>query len=153
MTDFFKFVTITSVNIFYELNSTHPLISKRLTAISSKCKEYNQQPYIEFDLKKQESYVDDFLIELLICLLPVIFLASTIILALLFKEHIFAIIGLGGILFVLALFICLNKTHKNKNYKKTNVANLLSEVKVSSITIIPCVLYGTIIGRGNPGYF
>ena len=144
MTDFFKFVTITSVNIFYELNSTHPLISKRLTAISSKCKEYNQQPYIEFNLKKQESYVDDFLVEFLICLLPFIFLILTII---------FAIIGLGGILFVLALFICLNKTHKNKNYKKTNVANLLSEVKVSSITIIPCVLYGTIIGRGNPGYF
>lgn len=135
----------------YELNSTHPLISKRLTAISSKCKEYNQQPYIEFDLKKQESYVDDFLIELLICLLPVIFLASTIILALVFKEHIFAIIGLGGILFVLSLFIELNKTHKNKNYKKTNVANLLSEVKVSSVTSIPCVLEGTIIGRGNPG--
>ena len=144
MTDFFKFVTITSVNIFYELNSTHPLISKRLTAISSKCKEYNQQPYIEFNLKKQESYVDGFLVELLICLLPFIFLILTII---------FAIIGLGGILFVLALFICLNKTHKNKNYKKTNVANLLSEVKVSSVTIIPCVLYGTIIGRGNPGYF
>lgn len=144
MTDFFKFVTITSVNIFYELNSTHPLISKRLTAISSKCKEYNQQPYIEFNLKKQESYVDDFLVEFLICLLPFIFLILTII---------FAIIGLGGILFVLALFICLNKTHKNKNYKKTNVANLLSEVKVSSVTIIPCVLYGTIIGRGNPGYF
>ena len=144
MTDFFKFVTITSVNIFYELNSTHPLISKRLTAISSKCKEYNQQPYIEFNLKKQESYVDDFLVEFLICLLPFIFLILTII---------FAIIGLGGILFVLSLFIELNKTHKNKNYKKTNVANLLSEVKVSSVTIIPCVLYGTIIGRGNPGYF
>ena len=91
MTDFFKFVTITSVNIFYELNSTHPLISKRLTAISSKCKEYNQQPYIEFNLKKQESYVDDFLVEFLICLLPFIFLILTII---------FAIIGLGGILFV-----------------------------------------------------
>ena len=55
--------------------------------------------------------------------------------------------------FIVTLFICLNKTHKNKNYKKTNVANLLSEVKVSSVTIIPCVLYGTIIGRGNPGYF
>lgn len=66
---------------------------------------------------------------------------------------IFAIIGLGGILFVLALFICLNKTQKNKNYKKINLAILLSEVKVSSVTSIPCVLYGTIIGIRNPGYF
>ena len=39
---------------WYELNSTHPLISKRLEAISKRSKEYNQEPYVVFDLKKEE---------------------------------------------------------------------------------------------------
>jgi hypothetical protein len=45
---------------WFELNSTHPLISKRLQAISKLSREYNEEPYIVFDLQKTESYVDDF---------------------------------------------------------------------------------------------
>ena len=55
---------------WYEIHSTHPLISKRLLAISSRSNEFNQEPYIVFDLKQEESYVDDFLIEVLINFLP-----------------------------------------------------------------------------------
>lgn len=55
------------------------------------------------------------------------------------------------ILFVISLFLQLSYTHKNYGYKMTNVAELLSEVKVSNITSIPCVIEGTIICRGNPG--
>ena len=36
------------------------LISKRLLAISNRSQELNQEPYITFDLKPTESYVDDF---------------------------------------------------------------------------------------------
>ena len=55
---------------FYELNSTHPLISKRLIAISNQCSKYNQPEYIKFDLEKPESYVDDFFCELVIAYAP-----------------------------------------------------------------------------------
>jgi heat shock protein HtpX len=51
---------------WFEFNSTHPLISKRLQAISKLSTKYNQEPYIVFDLEQPESYVDDFLIEVLI---------------------------------------------------------------------------------------
>ena len=52
------------------------------------------------------------------------------------------VLGVFGVLFTTSLFILLNKTHKNKNYIETNVADLLSQVKVSNITSIPCSLEG-----------
>ena len=64
---------------WYEFNSTHPLISKRLIAISTRCNEFGQEPYITFDLEKTESYVDDFLLEVLISFLPTITLIATFI--------------------------------------------------------------------------
>ena len=140
---------------WHEINSTHPLISKRLLAISARCEEFGQAPYIEFNEKKPESYVDDFLIELLILLAPsVIFIISCIfvVLNILFatnNAHIVA--GIGGILFAISLFIKLNRTHKNKDYTERKVADLLGEVKVSNVTSIPVILEGRIIGRGNPG--
>ena len=147
----------------YELNSTHPLISKRLQAITKRSKEFNQTPYIEFNLKKPESYLDDFFIELFIKYLPTIsfILALIIVVWVLVTNHNLAfinnitlpkVLGFIGIIYSISLFIRLNKTHKNKDYKETDVASLLGEVKVSSITSIPCILNGRIIGRGNPGY-
>ena len=57
---------------WYEINSTHPLISKRLEAISNRSKEFGEETYIVFDLQKEESYLDDFLIEVLLKFLPYI---------------------------------------------------------------------------------
>ena len=139
---------------WFEFNSTHPLISKRLEAISKRSRDFNQEPYIVFDLQKTESYVDDFLLELLISFMPLIILIIGVICCLIFMGESFNLlryIGICGILLTIALFIKFNRAHKNKDYKETNVANLLGEVKVSHITSIPCVLNGTIIGRGNPG--
>ena len=66
---------------WYQLNSTHPLISKRLLAISERSKEFNQEPYITFNLQKEESYVDDFLVEVLINILPFLSLFIALILS------------------------------------------------------------------------
>ena len=57
---------------WYELNSTHPLISRRLLALSNLSKQYGLEPYIEFDLKREESFVDDFIVELIIKYLPLL---------------------------------------------------------------------------------
>ena len=60
--------------------------------------------------------------------------------------------GFGTLALVMvAYLIKLSFTHKNKDYKETNVKELLGEVKVSEITSIPCTIEGEIIGRGNPG--
>jgi heat shock protein HtpX len=139
---------------WYQLNSTHPLISKRLEAISKRCPEFNQKPYIEFDLKKEESYVDDFIVELIINFIPTIILIATIILVAIsekIKISTGLIIGVGLLVFIITSFIKFSRRYKNKNYKETTVRDLLGEVKVSHITSIPCTLEGTVIGRGNPG--
>ena len=135
---------------WYELNSTHPLISKRLEAISLLAPNYNEEPYIKFDLAKPESYVDDFIMELMILCLPTIALIITIILACYFENSGRLIVLLGGITILTLSFIKFKLRHKS-GYTKTTVSNLLGEVKVSDITSIPCELKGTIIGRGNPG--
>ena len=55
---------------WYELNSTHPLISKRLQAIDKLAPQFGQEPFVRFDLQKPESYLDDFLREIAINILP-----------------------------------------------------------------------------------
>lgn len=134
-----------------ELNSTHPLISKRLLAISDRCEDFGQPPYIEFNEQQTESYLDDFFKELFIASLPALVIIGTII-AIICTHATTAIpLSLGAVLFSISLIIRLLYTHKDHGYKETNVAELLSEVKVSNVTSIPCIIEGTIIGRGNPG--
>lgn len=139
----------------YELKSTHPLISKRLKAISNRCNEYGQTPFVTFDLTKTESYVDDFAIEVVINYLPIVTLLLTLIIATIsgiYTDYGLKIIGIGGVITMILSFIKLGRRYKNNiEYKETTVSDLLGEVKVSGVTSIPCTLEGTIIGRGNPG--
>ena len=136
----------------YELNSTHPLISKRLLAISARSNEFGQEPYIIFDYEKTESYVDDFLIELLICFAPFIIIMLGIIAVIVVPEETMPIaLSLTILLTVVASFIKFSRRHSSSNYKETTVRDLLSEVKVSGITTIPCSVEGEVIGRGDPG--
>ena len=136
----------------YELNSTHPLISKRLLAISELSGKFGQQPYVVFDLVKPESYMDDFAKDVLIDFMPWI----TLIIGLV----IFFVVNPGknlyfaGLLAVVPLAASLYKygySHPKKEFKPNTVRGLLGEVKVSGITSIPCEVKGKIIGRGNPG--
>lgn len=140
---------------WYEFNSTHPLISKRLLAISKRSHEFGQEPYIVFDLEKPESYLDDFLIELLINFLPfVTTIIGIIIIFMGLANEMIPTQKVGG-LFLLIVSIGflpkLIRKYTKKAPKNCTVRDLLSEVKVSHITSIPCTLEGTIIGRGNPG--
>ncbi len=140
---------------FYELSSTHPLISKRINAISKRSSEFNQQPFINFDLQKPESYVDDFVIELIIKYLPLFSLVILTIISLLLvpmgNTQLSILIIIGGIITILLSYIKYARYYNNKNYKQAKVSDLLSEVKVSGVTSIPCEIEGKIIGRGNPG--
>lgn len=138
---------------WFEFNSTHPLISKRLQAIAKLSRQYNQEPYIVFDLQKTESYVDDFLLEIFIAFLPKLFLIATVVCLFIdinSESGNFLYTGIGLLVTLIFSYIKFSRAHK-KGYKETNVAELLGEVKVSHITSVPCILKGTIIGRGNPG--
>lgn len=142
---------------WYELNSTHPLISKRLEAISKRSKEYNQEPYIVFDLKKEESYMDDFLIELLLKFLPSLAMIAVIIFIFLmiFSESYQSFkIGLviSGIVMMVFETLLFLRRYKKDNFQSNTVEGLLGEVKVSGVTPIPATLKGNVIGRGDAGY-
>ena len=141
---------------WYEIHSTHPMISKRLEAISAECKEYGQPPYIVFNEKPPESYVDDFLGEALLIFLPIILVICWIIVTSLHfslpeNKILTFIFKIWPSLILLSFLIRYLKSHKNKNYQNKKVVDLLSEVKVSGVTTIPCIIEGTVIGRGDPG--
>lgn len=135
---------------YYELLSTHPLIAKRILAVSELSPEYGQEPYIVFDLEKPESYADDFLRELFINFMPWLgFIAAIVSVAVSVNPGIpVLLMGVSCVLWLLK-FLYKHPTKGLEN--KYTVKELLSEVKVSGITPIPCELNGTIIGRGNPG--
>ena len=139
---------------WFEFNSTHPLISKRLLAISKRSKEFNQEEYIVFDLEKTESYADDFLLEILIGFLPMFFFLVTVVLfctmSLMEKYNSLIFAEISLLLTSIFGLIKFNRAHR-QGYKDTTVRDLLGEVKVSHITSIPCILKGRIIGRGDPG--
>lgn len=105
----------------YELGSTHPLISKRLDAISKRCKEFNQEEYIKFDLEQPESYVDDFAKELLIWSFPAATLLLVIIMSIIFMNNFMIVLGIGLIIFAISLLIQLSYTHKKIILKKVQL--------------------------------
>jgi len=140
---------------WYEFNSTHPLISKRIKAICEYSNKYNQEQYIIFDEKQPESYVDDFVLEIFIKFLPFTVTLTLVIIGTLGANIIpnySLFIGICMVVFAISTLVSYSRSHKNKNYKQTNVADLLGEVKVSGVTSVPCIVNGEIIGRGNPGY-
>ena len=142
---------------WYELNSTHPLISKRLEEISKRSKEYKQQPYIEFDLKKDANYGRLFAFELMLVAIPTIAVVCAIVFALLMITNdgcqTYKIgMCISGIIAVVFEFFVLLRKYNKKHFKKATVEELLGETKVSEITPIPCEVKGNIIGRGDPGY-
>ena len=142
---------------WYELNSTHPLISKRLEEISKKSKEYKQQPYIVFDLKKDANYGKMFAFELMLVALPVFAFIATIVFLLLFLndrdtvwfKYAMCICGFVTVGFEAILFF---RKYNKKEFKKATVEDLLGETKVSGVTSVACEMKGNVIGRGDPGY-
>ena len=140
---------------WYELNSTHPLISKRLQAIDQMAPQFGQEPFVRFDLEKPESYLDDFLREIGISILPgLAFIAALAVGAVSYFTERFTLLWVAAGLLVLSAVFSLLKyafTHPTKEYHDATVAGLLGEPKVSGIRSIPCELKGTIIGRGDPG--
>ena len=136
----------------YELNSTHPLISKRLLALSDQSQNYGQEPYVTFDLVKPESYMDDFAKDVAVDFLP--WITFIIALIIFFVVNPGKNIYFAGLLLLIPLAASLFKygySHPKKEFAPNTVRGLLGEVKVSGITSIPCEVTGRIIGRGNPG--
>ena len=134
----------------YELLSTHPLISKRLLAISKRSAEFGQDPYVTFDLKKPESYADDFIKEVLINIAPVLLFIVIAILYFANPTKVFLIPASVTVAMIASLLKFMYR-HPGRGFDLQTVKELLGIVKVSGITPVACEVDGEIIGRGNPG--
>lgn len=142
---------------WYELNSTHPLVAKRLQYLSSQAAHMGQEPYIVFSEVQPESYWDEFFVDLAIYLLPSValvlaaaywlFSSGEVLPETLWRVLPVALAALGAAMMVKYRFM-----YVSNYFSKATVATLLKSVKVSAVRPVPCQLAGTIIGRGIPGY-
>lgn len=139
---------------FFEIQSTHPLIAKRLERLGDQAANLKLEPLVIFDRKKPESYWDEFAVDVIITLLPaltlVIGLGSLIVASVaggishLWYAGLLVLIGLSSILKT-------SLAYRGSDFPNHSVAELLQEVKVSPIRPVPTTLRGTIIGKGVPG--
>ena len=135
--------------LYYELNSTHPLIAKRLIALSDQAEVRGKEPYIEFREKKPESYWDEFSLDVVVSILPLLALLPCLVLFSLSWDARF--LSWAMIMVGIAYLVKVTFSYKFTVFPEMSVSALLKRVKVSGIRPVPCTLRGTIIGRGVPG--
>lgn len=139
---------------FYELNSTHPLIANRLVYLSDQSAHLGQEPYIVFDRRQPESYWDDFLVDLLVMLLPLLAPAAVglawLVMGMPVEPHL-AWLGWLVAAYGLGALGRLAYEYRGNFFAPLSVAGLLHKVKVSNVRPVPARLRGTIIGKGVPG--
>ncbi len=140
---------------WYELNATHPLVSKRILELAKYSKEFNQEPYIDFTEKKEKSYVPQFALEVFLCVIPTILFIAAIVLFFIViavnpNTPLYIIPSALAVLGMLVSFIKFFYRHP-KNFSDETVESLMERIEVSDMKAIPCKLKGELIGRGDPG--
>lgn len=139
---------------FFEIQSTHPLIAKRLEQLGDLSASMQQEPLVVFDRAKPESYWDEFLVDAVVTLLPLL----TLIVGL-GSLTVGALVGgvsplwYAGLVMLIGLSSLLKTSlaYRGSVFPTQSVAHLLQEVKVSPIRPVPTSLRGTIVGKGVPG--
>jgi Zn-dependent protease with chaperone function len=134
---------------YYELQSTHPLIAKRLKSLSNQSQALGLASFMEFNSRKPESYWDEFLVDLLIKALPFIAFIGGVVLFIIKKE--LSALWFSVFIFGCAYLINTIFCYPDAEFAVMNVKNLLNKIKVSAIRPVPCAIKGKIIGRGIPG--
>ncbi|MFA7576585.1 MAG: M48 family metalloprotease [Candidatus Muiribacteriota bacterium] len=137
---------------YFELHSTHPLIAKRLLALSNQSMHQGEEPYIEFNERQPESYWDEFFVDIFFYWLPYLGFFSMLGLAGLSATNGNGkLIAIGFMLWGLALFAKTWFSYKWDFFPELNIESLLKKIKVSPVRPVPVTIKGKIIGRGVPG--
>ncbi len=144
---------------FYELGSTHPLPAKRIRRLAKVGAQMGVTSKYRFDRPQPESYWDEFLADAFINSLPLILPLIALVLAVfVFNWISLSLLGLAVFLGVLFFTVGAGELIKTaysyrRGFSDREVADLVREIKVSSVRGIPAKLRGRIIGRGIPGLF
>lgn len=152
-----------------ELNSTHPLVAKRIKNLQKIAQE-NNLPFninIPSSLPKDKddksldlfpnTLIDEFIVDLIFQYSPLLGSIAGFILGFIMTAITVNAINMIGYLTLLASIGALFKwiyTYKifNLNFKEYKIIDLLSKTKVSIVSSIPATLKGKIMGRGVAGY-
>ncbi len=138
---------------YYELHSTHPLVAHRLQHLASQSASMNQEPFIVFDLEKPESYWDEFFVDFLVHIAPVLIgmvsIIGSILLAYFASQP--SWVGTGLLITGILYFGKTLFSYPGGVFPNRNVASCLNHVKVSAVRGVPVTLQGTVVGRGVPG--
>lgn len=135
--------------LYYEIHSTHPLIAKRLLALSRQSLSQGKAPYIIFDERRPESFWDEFFVDLFMASLPLVGTGIGVLLYLVSGN----INTLKSIVFFVGVGYLFKTifSYRFDYFPEMNISSLLKKVKVSGVRPVPCTLKGKIIGRGIPG--
>ncbi len=139
-----------------ELSSTHPLPAKRIRALGRIAERAGTSPAYTIPDRPDESYWDEFGVDLLVSALPYLGLLVGIAagFALGFGQAM-PVTGAGIVALGLGLGLLgrLAFVYPRGRFAPDRVAELVGEVKVSAVRPIPVRLEGEIIGRGIPGLY
>ena len=135
--------------VWYELNSTHPLIAHRLQHLGEQALASGQTPYVIFDEQKRESFAPRFMFELFVAAFPTVMFALAIGAFMVFDvtPKFGAVLLLWGV----SLGISYVVRYPRQPFPEREIGSLLEETAVSGVRPIPCTLTGIVIGRGVPG--
>lgn len=135
--------------MYYELHSTHPLIAKRIIALSRLSNALNKEPYVTFDERRPESYWDEFFFDVCFIFAPIFIILTSFVLFITSFNSIY--LKTGFLFFGITYFIKILFTYKSNYFPEMNISSLLKIIKVSGIRPVPCKVKGKIIGKGVPG--
>lgn len=141
--------------LYYEVQATHPLIAKRLERLGQQSVALGQSPYVVFDRVRTESYWDEFLVDLVVMLLPKVGLLVGLGLLMGLSFGAPFSVGLFGLPLALlgaGTVLKVRMQYRRGSAVDASVASLLKEVKISPVRTSYAVVRGTIVGRGVPGY-
>jgi Zn-dependent protease with chaperone function len=138
---------------WYELNSTHPLVARRLSALADQSIHAGKEPFVAFDLRRPRSYWLLFCADIALMAAPWLVALAAMVVALLVSDERSAgfVLGLPMAALGLALLIRLRFTHPLRRFPEMSIAALLNFIAVSAVRPVPCTLRGVVVGRGVPG--
>ncbi|PLX17638.1 MAG: hypothetical protein C0601_06310 [Candidatus Muiribacterium halophilum] len=135
---------------YYELHSTHPLIAKRLIALSNQSMHQGKEPYVVFNDRKPESYWDEFFVDLFIEWMPAAVMLMTMT-SFTLSDFKASVGGIGLMLFGIASLVKVYFSYPSDLFPELRISSLLKKVKVSHVRGVPVTVKGKIIGKGSPG--
>lgn len=142
---------------WFELNSTHPLVARRVMAMSRMSRRFGLPADMALDPKGvHRVYKGNFAIEFLIYALPLVGGLAGLAFGYLHPGAMSAVEPMGlalcgaGLGWLVKTIRCYPATRATVREIRDLVS---SEISVSPVTPVSCALEGSIIGRGVPGLF